>query len=292
MCGRIRTSITDPESGELICSNCGMVITERTENNSNPERNGSNIGARTGAPTSLSRFDMGLATVIGKPTNDAAGKKLENNTRSAFERLRTWDNRTQMSTSTNRNLLRAFSELYTLKDKLGLSDHIIEKTAYIYRKVEGRRLVKGRTIPGMLAAAVYLACREAGIPRTLKDISQNSNIKRKEIGRNIRILTVELSIKPPVFDPMKCIVKVANTAQINERTTRHAFRMMKELVRRGTASAGKDPMGLAASILYIACKETAENKTQRDMAKAAGVTEVTIRNRVRDLGKNLNLSKV
>jgi transcription initiation factor TFIIB len=144
----------------------------------------------------------------------------------------------------------------------------------------------------MLAAAVYLACREMETPRTIKDISQNSNIKRKEIGRNIRILTVELSIKPPVFDPMKRIVKVANSAQIGERTTRHAFKMMNEVLRRKTASAGKDQMGLAASILYIACKETGEHKSQKIMASAAGVTEVTIRNSIRDLAKNLNLPVV
>ena len=158
MCGRLRTSITDPESGELICGNCGMVITDKFQDITNPERlaytiEQSDQRARTGAPTSLSRFDKGLATVIGKPTNDATGKKLENNMRSAFARLRTWDARTQLSTSSNRNLLRAFSELYTLKDKLGLSDNITEKIAYIYRKVEGRGLVKGRTIPGMLAGS-------------------------------------------------------------------------------------------------------------------------------------------
>ena len=179
-----------------------------------------------------------------------------------------------------------------LKDKLGLSDAIVEKTPYIYRKVEHRGLVKGRTIPGILAAAVYLACREMGTPRTLKDITRISNSKRKGIARNIRILTVELGIKPPVFDPMKCIVKVANTAQIGERTTRHAFKMMNELLRRKTASGGKDQMGLAASILYIACKETGERKPQKVMASAAGVSEVTIRNRVRDLAKNLNLPVV
>jgi transcription initiation factor TFIIB len=294
MCGRLRTSITDPESGEVICGNCGMVITDKSQDITNPERHAytseqSDQRARTGAPASLSRFDMGLATVIGKPTNDAAGKKLENNMRTNFTRLRTWDNRTQLKTSTNRNLLRAFSELYTLKDKLGLSDNITEKTAYIYRKVEGRGLVKGRTIPGMLAAAVYMACRETGAPRTLKEITSISNTKRKEIARNIRILTVELGTKAPVFDPMKCIVKVANAAQICERTKRHAFKMINELLRRKTLISGKDPMGLAASILYIACKETGEVKTQKNMANAAGVTEVTIRNRVRDLGKSLNL---
>jgi transcription initiation factor TFIIB len=198
----------------------------------------------------------------------------------------------QIGSSTNRNLYRAFYELNVLKDKLGLSDAIVEKTTYIYRKAEGNGLVRGRTIPGMLTAAIYLACREMGTPRTLKDINRTSNIKRKNTARSIRILTVELGIKAPVFDPMKCIVKVANTAQIGERTKRHAFKMMNELVRRKTASAGKDQMGLAASILYMACKETKEFKTQKDMAKSSGVSEVTIRNRVRDLARDLNLPVV
>jgi transcription initiation factor TFIIB len=297
ICGRIRTAIADPDSGEILCSNCGMVIAETNQDDVNPERRAftseeQNARARTGAPSSLSRHDKGLTTVIGKTNKDAAGRELDANARSTFKRLKTWDIRTQVDSSTNRNLYRAFYELNVLKDKLGLSDAIVEKTAYIYRKVEHRGLVKGRTIPGMLAAAIYLACREMGTPRTLKDIVRSSNIKRKAIARNIRILTVELGIKAPVFDPMKCIVKVANAAQIRERTTRHAFKMMNELLRGKTASAGKDQMGLAASILYIACKETGERKPQKVMASAAGVTEVTIRNRVRDLAKNLNLPVV
>jgi transcription initiation factor TFIIB len=274
-----------------------MVIAETNQDDVNPERRAFTpeeqiARTRTGAPISLSRHDKGLTTVIGKPTKDAAGRELDANARSTFKRLKTWDTRMQIDSSTNRNLYRAFYDLNVLNDKLGLSDAIVEKTAYIYRKVEHRRLVKGRTIPGMLAAAIYLACREMGTPRTLKDISRISNVKRKGIARNIRTLTVELGIKPPVFDPMKCIVKVANAAQIGERTTRQAFKMMNELLRRKTASAGKDQMGLAASILYIACKETGERKPQKVMASAAGVTEVTIRNRVRDLAKNLNLAAV
>jgi transcription initiation factor TFIIB len=297
ICGRIRTAIADPDSGEIVCSNCGMVIAETNQDDVNPERRAFTpeeqiARTRTGAPISLSRHDKGLTTVIGKPTKDAAGRELDANARSTFKRLKTWDTRMQIDSSTNRNLYRAFYDLNVLKDKLGLSDAIVEKTAYIYRKVEHRRLVKGRTIPGMLAAAIYLACREMGTPRTLKDISRISNVKRKGIARNIRTLTVELGIKPPVFDPMKCIVKVANAAQIGERTTRQAFKMMNELLRRKTASAGKDQMGLAASILYIACKETGEIKPQKVMAGAAGVTEVTLRSRVKELVKNLNLSIV
>jgi transcription initiation factor TFIIB len=71
----------------------------------------------------------------------------------------------------------------------------------------------------MLAAAVYVACREAGTPRTLKDLAKTSNVKRRHLAKNIRLLTVEFGIHAPVIDPTKCIVRVANTAQISERTS-------------------------------------------------------------------------
>ena len=158
ICGRIRTAIADPDSGEILCSNCGMVIAETNQVDVNPERRAftyeeQNATTRTGAPSSLSRHDKGLTTVIGKTNKDAAGRELDANARSTFKRLKTWDTRTQVDSSTNRNLYRAFYELNVLKDKLGLSDAIVEKTAYIYRKVEHRGLVKGRTIPGMLAGS-------------------------------------------------------------------------------------------------------------------------------------------
>jgi transcription initiation factor TFIIB len=293
----MQTAITDPESGEVICSNCGLVIAEKNIDLAKPERRvftteESNQRTRTGAPTLLSRHDRGLATLIGKPTRDAGGQKLDTNARLTYKRLKTWDDRVQLHSSSDRNLWRAFSELNMLRDKLGLSDSLVEDTAYTYRKVEERGLVRGRTIPGMLVACIYLACRRSGHPRTLKDVSAKSNIKRKDIAKNCRIVMKELGITLSVVDPMKCIVRVANAAELGERTTRHAFKMMSELLRKKILTAGKDPMGLAASILYIASKETGEIKTQDDMARAAGVTEVTIRNRIRALKKDLNLSKV
>ena len=156
ICGRIRTAIADPDSGEIVCSNCGMVIAETSQDDVNPDRRAfsseeQNTRTRTGAPSSLSRHDKGLTTIIGKTNKDAAGRELDANARSTFKRLKTWDTRMQIDSSTNRNLSRAFYELNVLKDKLGISDAIVEKTAYIYRKVEHRGLVKGRTIPGILA---------------------------------------------------------------------------------------------------------------------------------------------
>jgi transcription initiation factor TFIIB len=294
-CRKDQRVITDPDSGEIICSNCGMVITEKVLDDIHQEWRAfspeeSESKARTGAPTSLSRHDRGLATIIGRSDKDAAGQKLDTDMRSTFERLRTWDSRMNLYSSTDRNLWQAFSQLNILKDKLGLSDAIVEKTAYIYRKAEEKQLTRGRTIVGMLAAALYIACREMGTPRTLKDISIRSNIKRKDIARNCRLLIRELDIKVPIVDPMKCIATIANAAEISEKTKRKAFNLMDELVKK-EVPAGKHPMSLAATILYVACRKTGEYRTQVDIAKAAGVTEVTIRNRFKDLStKNFDLN--
>lgn len=295
LCNKEYRAITDSESGEVICSSCGMVISDKTQDDSHqdwraftPEEIESK--ARTGAPTSLSRHDRGLSTIIGREDKDASGQKLDSAMRSTFERLRTWDSRTKLHHSTDRSLSQAFSQLDILKYKLGLSDTIVEKTAYIYRKAQERRLTRGRSILGVLASALYLSCREIGAPRTIKDIAAASNIKRKDIARNCRLLISELDIRVPIADPMNCIVRIANTAELSEKTKRHAFNIMSEVIKR-EIPAGKHPMSLAATILYMSCSKTGECRTQVDMAKAAGVTEVTIRNRLKDLlARNFELN--
>jgi transcription initiation factor TFIIB len=232
---------------------------------------------------------MGLSTVIGKSDKDASGRGLDTAMRATMERLRTWDFRTQAHTPTDRNLRHAFSQLDILKDKLGLPDAATEKTAYIYRKAQERGMVRGRTISGVLSAAAYIACRETGISRTLSDIAGVSNIKRKELARTYRLLVFELDLKIPMVDPMKCIAKVANKANLSERTKRQAITIMNKITKSGV-SAGKDPMGLAASVLYLSCLNTGESISQMNIADASGVTEVTIRNRFKDLKSQLHLN--
>jgi transcription initiation factor TFIIB len=291
VCNKVNADITDPESGEIICSNCGMVISEKIEDNINQERRAYRLEeadktARIGAPTSLARPDMGLSTIIGRENRDAGGQVLDTAMRSTIERLRMWDSRIQIGDSVDRNLKRAFQQLDKLKDKLGLSDSIVEKTAYIYRKVQGKGLTRGRTVDGMMAAVVYAACREIGTPRTLKDIVAASNVKPKDIARNYRILVLELDIKIPVTDPMKCIAKVANKLGVSEKTKHQAMDIMTEVIK-SKMTAGKDPMGLAATVLYVSGIRTGETTPQTTVADAAGVTEVTIRNRFKDLKNNL-----
>jgi transcription initiation factor TFIIB len=284
--------ITDTESGEIICRNCGMVMLDnvqetRPEWRSFTTDDANNTRSRTGMPTSLARHDKGLATIIGRANKDASGQVLDADMRTTMERLRTWDFRTQAHTSTDRNLRQAFSELNRLKDKLGLPDSVIEKTAYIYRKVQERGLVRGRTISSVLAAAAYIACREMGMSRTLDDIAHLNNIKHKELARTFRLLVLELDLKVPMIDPMKCVVKVANKAKLSEKTKRQAINIMHDIIKSGV-SAGKDPMGLAGSVIYMSSINTGETITQMDIADAAGVTEVTIRNRYKDIKKHTN----
>lgn len=291
VCNKNNEIVADPDSGELICGNCGTVLLENIVE-SGPEWRLSGEGkdrSRTGMPTSLSRHDMGLATIIGKTNRDASGRGLDASVRSTMERLRTWDLRIQTYSPSDRNLRQAFSILERVKDKLGLSEPVIEKTAYIYRKAQERGLVRGRTITSVLSAAIYIACREMGIARTLNDIALLTNLRRKELARTFRLLILELDLMVPVVDPMKCIAKVANKTKLSERTKRQAMDIMTSVTKRGI-SAGKDPMGLAGTVLYMSSKNSGETITQMDIANAAGVTEVTIRNRFRDLKSKIDLN--
>jgi transcription initiation factor TFIIB len=133
-----------------------------------------------------------------------------------------------------------------------------------------------------LAATIYVACREVGISRTLKDIASASNVKCKDIAKNCRLLIRELDLKVPTADPMKCIVKIANKANLPEKTIRHAASMMTEVINK-EITAGKHPMSLAATVLYMSSIRYGENITQVELANAAGITEVTLRNRLKDL---------
>jgi len=181
LCKSDNAIITDPKSGEVICSKCGMVVSDKIQETRQESRRFFNTTeeskkrVRTGMPTSLARSDMGLSTVIGKTDKDASGSKIEPSMCSTMHRLRTWDFRTQVYTSTDRNLRFAFNELHTLKDKLGLPDAIIEKTAYIYRKSQERGLTRGRSVSALLAAAIYIVCRQMGVSRTL-DVISNVNL--------------------------------------------------------------------------------------------------------------------
>jgi len=287
-CGK-SSLLTDTETGEQFCANCGFVISEKSQA-PGPEwrsfqKDGHPDPSRTGAPTSLTIHDKGLSTVINPQNKDASGKPLSTSMRSTIERLRTWDRRSKAHESVDRNLRQALTELNRLKDKLAISANVLEKAAYIYRKGMEKNLARGRSISAMIAASLYAACRETETPRTLNDVADAANIKRKDISRCYRLLHKELELKMPVVDSIQLIARISSKLAITEKTKRDAAKVLRGIQER-KESSGKDPMGLAAAGLYLACVKNGLSITQRDLAEAAGVTEVTIRNRYKSLREN------
>ena len=287
--------VADPNTGELIRKDTGEVISDNVPSQEKEWRSfdskDSNIRARVGAPTSLAFHDKGLSTKIGIETTDASGKVIDSATQMRMGRLRMWNNRSQSHSPTERNLQQAFSMLSRIKDRLGLPHHVIEKAAYTYRKAQERGLIRGDTIGSVLAASIYVAIRQSGVPRTLDDISEISDIKPGEVARSYRRIISELDIKVPLIDPRKYIVKIANNLDFDEKIRRKALELMEQAQKKNLA-LGKDPISIAASILYIVNLSERRPKTQAEIARAAGITEVTVRNRSRELRKKLDASYV
>src|SRR5215211_4789423 len=286
MCNNGRM-VTDLESAEVVCGSCGLVSSDKAMESGaewmtfdSDNRNGNR--QRVGLPNSLAFHDMGLSTIIGNQNKDSSGHTLNTYVNSSMQRLRTWDARSRSDVSGHRNLMRAFNELGRLKDKLGLTSAIVEKAAYIYRKAEEKQMIKGRSISAILAAAIYIACRELGAPKSLREMTETSEVKSKALTHCYRLLALELDIKVPLIENSKYIARIANKAAISEKTKRIAVATMDEITKN-ELSAGKNPVGLAATVLYLSCLATNENRTQMNIAAAAGVTEATIRNSFKDL---------
>jgi len=286
-CGK-KTLITDAETGEIFCGDCGFVLFEQIEN-PGPERRSfpdDKINReRTGIGTSLAMPDQGLSTVINQTNRDATGKPLSNSMIITLKRLRRWDNASQNKANVT-NFRKAFHELHRLKDKLSLSDSVVEQAAYIYRKAQDKKLVRGRSISAMIGSALYAACRETQTPRTLKEIAQTMNIKKGDLAASYRLLVKELDLKMPVLDSVQNVARIASKIGLTEKTKRSAIKILRK-AEENKISAGKNPMGLAAAALYAACVSTGEHKTQRDLSEAANITEVTIRNRYKGLSELL-----
>ena len=284
--------IRDNTRGEVICRNCGLVIdahivdqgpewraftTEEREKRS-----------RVGSPMTYTVHDKGLSTMIDWRNRDAYGKKLAPSRRAQIYRLRKWQIRTRVHSSIDRNLAYAMSELDRLTSQLGVPRPVKEAAAILYRRAIEHRLIRGRSIEAMIASCVYAACRLRQVPRTLDEIAHHSRINRKELGRCYRLLLRELEVRIPIASPTDFIPRFAQSLQLSGAVQRNAAQIV-ETARAKGITAGKDPTGLAAASLYIASIQEGERRTQREIADVSRVTEVTVRNRYKELVRELDL---
>ena len=287
LCSRCKGNVIMVDS-ELCCSKCGMVVDQsvidftRDFKWTDPEK------TTHGSPTLTTMHDMGLSTTIDHRNKDATGKAITNNNmKGTLNRMRTWNSRMQVQSSTDRNLKLALTDLNKFQDKLNIPDPVIEKAAWFYRKILEKRLTRGRTITTMMASALYVAIRESLTPRTLNDIAEITLQHKKDISANFRLIVKELDLKLPVPNAISYTSRIASFLKppIPEKVVRYAKGLLEQ-ANKDMVNQGKDPIGFAASALYVSCIVCGFNNiTQRAVSNAANITEVTIRNRYKDLLK-------
>ncbi|MFH0836171.1 MAG: transcription initiation factor IIB [Candidatus Micrarchaeota archaeon] len=290
-CGSDRLK-RDSEKGEIVCQKCGLV-TEENLVHEGPEWRAFDAEqrasrARTGAPLKYMSPNKGLVTEIDQYNRDTRGGKIAPSQQAQLYRMRKWHKRASISNSIERNLAIALTELNRVASHLGLSENVRESSALLYRKCVEKGLIRGRQIESVVSAVIYAICRKYGIPRTLDEIAQVAQIPKKEIGRTYRLITQELGLKIPLTQPSFYINRFVTELKLSGETQKKARQILDEAMKKGLIS-GRGPMGVAAASVYIASVLTGERRTQKEVADVAGVTEVTIRNRYRELKKALQL---
>jgi len=288
-CGSTRL-MRDYECAELVCMDCGFVVAAKIADRG-PEWRAFDDEqrvkrTRVGAPLTYTIHDKGLSTMIDWHDRDIYGKSLSPGQKAQVYRLRKWQRRIRVSDATERNLAFALSEITKIANNLNLPKSILETASVVYRKAVKERLIRGRSIQGVTAAAIYLACRKCGLARTLEEIAQTSSVNKKEVGRSYRFLIKELDYSIPPLKPSQYITKFSNQLTMQGKVEEIAHKILsaaKEL----KLTSGRGPTGIAAAASYIASVLTGERKTQREIAEIAQVTEVTIRNRYKELVERL-----
>lgn len=284
--------IKDYEKGELLCAQCGLIITENIQD-LGPDWRAFDAEqkakrARGGAPIKYMRPNKGLMTEIDQYNRDIRGGRISPKKQAQLYRMRKWHKRVSIASSMERNLVIALAELDRVASSLGLPENLKESAALLYRKAVKEELIRGRLIESVVAAVIYAICRIQGIPRTLDEISKSSGMEKKEIGRAYRFLKSELDVNVPLTDPGQYVQKFATALRLGGNVQEEAIKLIKKALKKGLIS-GRGPTGVAAAALYIASAMFGEKRTQKEVADVAGVTEVTIRNRYRELKKELNL---
>ncbi|MEF8775993.1 MAG: transcription initiation factor IIB [Haloarculaceae archaeon] len=276
----------DDEHGETICRDCGLVVEEDSVDRG-PEWRAFDAQekdekSRVGAPTTNMMHDKGLSTNIDWRDKDAYGNSLGAKQRQKMQRLRKWNERFRTRDSKERNLKQALGEIDRMASALGLPENVRETASVIYRSALDQNLLPGRSIEGVSTASVYAAARQAGVPRSLDEITEVSRVEKSEIARTYRYVVRELGLEVKPADPESYVPRFASSLDLSEESERRARQLLQNAKEQGVHS-GKSPVGLAAAAVYAAALLTNEKTTQAAVSEVADISEVTIRNRYHEL---------
>ena len=268
------------ERGETVCGQCGLVMSERNVDISHSGKRAftkqeKESRERTGSPISILLPDMGLSTIIDK--NNIKNPDLKRAAK--WNSRMTWD---------KRNMLIATTELKRIASNLNLPNHVKKTAIRLYIEAFKKKLLRGRSINGMVAACLYFACRERKIPRTLQEILDQSSVQAKNVRRCYRTLIRELNLKVPSTDPISLIPRFIAELDLDSDAENITVKILQRFTSKYSTS-GKDPKGLCAGALYLVCRKKEKKISQKEIANLVGVTEVTLRSRYKELIKTLNI---
>jgi transcription initiation factor TFIIB len=285
------TVIFDMVSSEFVCSSCGCVANDKFFNSEHSSgystQSEYSDRSRTGMPESLAIHHKGLSTLIGMGDTDARGKALEPAQKMKMQRLRTWNNRSQLNDSISRNLEKALKFLNNFGDKLYLSQAVLESAAYIYRKAAVKKLAKGRSTLGLVGAALYAACRETATPKTISDVAAVCNLSSKDVMSHYKLILRELSLQMPVLHGPDYVTLIANRLNLTEKTKREALKIYSE-VQQNRISIGKNPRALAGAVIYLASQNCSEFLRQVEICQVADISTVSLRKRCKEIKATLD----
>jgi len=287
------TLVDDIQNGEIICSGCGVVVADQIAD-SGPETISSNLEdkmrlARATGQTTYSQHDLGITTEISISAKDFSGKTINHEVANQMHNLRKWQQRIRVSSPRERRLANVLAKMGETCDNLNLSKNVLETSSIIYRNLDGHIDVKGKSVVSITAATIYMACKQCEVVRSLEEIcrgicpAKDVKSKTKLAARYYRTMVMEMGQGvAPVVTMNKYISKIANMTQTEVRVERLALEIA-EKTKDSSISDGKAPNGIAAAYLYVASVLLGQNVLQRDVSSVAGVTEVTIRNRCKEI---------
>jgi transcription initiation factor TFIIB len=282
--------VRDAQHGETVCPKCGLVATE-AEIDFGPEWrafDGDRSGVRVGAPRTELLHDYGLSTPFSRSNKDAYGRRISAKRHYEMARMRRLHSRSTFKSGADRNVAKAITFVQGISDRLGIPQPITEQGVRLYRKATEADLIRGRSIDAMAVAALYAASRLSGYPRNPDEMAEASGVDRRTLLRCHRVLVNKLRLKPTSPHATDFLARIASDLELPAFVEGHARDMLRRADELGITS-GRSPTGLAASAIYVASHEQGHPRTQKRVSEVSGVTEVTIRNRARELAKMLKV---
>jgi transcription initiation factor TFIIB len=268
--------IYDYENGEKICKLCGIVVQDKLyDSELDVDFYNHNSDTNTVAPGSRILNENEMSTTIADYNTKRAKRVSSRKVRNMIK----FYSKVVSCSNKKRNLQIALDLLGRIKNKLSLTSVCIEDALLYYNKAVDKGLTKGRSIKEMIVACVYVVCKSSSIPRTLKEISQIVQANEIFASKCYRLLTRELRINHVQFKPSIFIRKIADVANISEKTVRESIDMLLA-IQNETIFSGKNPLSLAAAILYITCRKHKQKISQAKVASAANVNIMTLRKRL------------